>query len=115
MGSTLRKLAGVLALAAVAAALIAAAALGTSRATFDVSAQDDFFDPKKVKIGAGEKVQWTNDGATDHTVKFKGEKNRIIAPGETTSKKFNKTGVFRYVCTLHKDQGMKGKVVAGDV
>lgn len=115
MSSTLRKLAGVVALAAIAAALVAAAALGTSKATFDVSAQDDFFDPQRVKIGAGERVQWTNEGATDHTVKFKGQKNRIIAPGETTTKRFRKTGVFRYVCTLHEDAGMKGKVVAGDV
>jgi plastocyanin len=115
MSSTLRKLAGVVALAAIAAALVAATALGTSKATFDVSAQDDFFDPRKVKIGAGEKVQWTNKGVTDHTVKFKGEKNRVIAPGETTTKRFKKTGVFRYVCTLHKAEGMKGKVVAGDV
>lgn len=99
--------------AAITAALLAPAALGSSAATFDVAAEDDFFEPEKVTLGAGEKVQWTNEGSSDHTVKFKGAKNKIIAPGETTSKRFKKTGVFRYHCTLH--DGMKGKVVAGDV
>jgi plastocyanin len=104
---------GAAVLAAFAMVLVATAALGSSRATINVSAKDNFFDPAKVKIGAGEKVQWTNDGAVDHTVKFKGQKNKIISPGETTSKKFKKTGRYPYHCTLHS--GMDGKVVVGDV
>ena len=102
-----------LALAALAAGLLATTALGSSsRALTSVSAQDNFFDPAKVTIGAGEKVKWTNGGSTDHTVKFKGEKNKIIAPGETTDKKFKQTGRFPYRCTLHA--GMDGKVVVKD-
>jgi plastocyanin len=112
MRTRLAKTTGVLAAAAAAVALATGGASGAS-APIQVSAQDDFFEPAKVKIGQGEKVQWTNDGAEDHTVKFKGEKNKIIAPGETTSKRFKDTGKFQYHCTLHA--GMTGTVVAKDV
>jgi plastocyanin len=108
---TARKLktAGAVALAALLVALVTAAALASSRATVNVSAKDNFFDPTKVKIGKGDKVTWTNDGGVDHTVKFKGQKDKVIAPGATTSKKFKKTGRFPYHCTIHS--GMDGKVV----
>jgi plastocyanin len=79
----------------------------------NVEAGDNFFDPKKVKIGQGERVKWENTGTTDHTVKFEGSKNKVIAPGETTGRKFTDTGRFPYHCTLHS--GMSGKVVVGDV
>jgi plastocyanin len=115
MGAKLRKRWARLSLLAVAtgaSALLAASALG-SAAAIKVNADDDFFDPTKVKIGAGEKVTWTNVGSNDHTVKFKGEKNETIAPGESTSKKFKDTGRFPYKCTIHA--GMDGKVVVKDV
>jgi len=103
------KLGGTAALAVLAAALIAATALASPRATTNVSAGDNFFDPEKAKIGEGDKVVWTNDGEVDHTVKLKGEKNKVFAPGETTSKKFKKAGTYPYHCTIHS--GMDGKVV----
>jgi plastocyanin len=115
MGAKLRSKwarGSLVALAAVAGALLASAALGSSAAVHNVSAGDNFFDPTKVTIAAGEKVTWTNDGSNDHTVKFKGQKNKTIAPGETTSKKFKKTGRFPYKCTIHA--GMDGKVVVKD-
>jgi len=104
---------GLLALVVVATALLAATALGSSSKAVGVSAQDDFFDPEKVKIGQGEKVEWTNDGKDDHTVKFKGKPDKVIAPGESTSVRFKQPGRFKYHCTLH--DGMTGKVIAGDV
>src|SRR5215211_2706631 len=109
----LRTVVAAVALAALAVALVTAAALASSRATINVSAKDNFFEPTKVKIGAGEKVQWINDGAVAHTVKFKGQKDKFISPGETTSKRFKKTGRYPYHCTIHS--GMDGKVVVGDV
>lgn len=100
------------AVAALSAMLVTGGASGAS-APIAVSAQDDFFDPAKVAIGQGEKVTWTNDGSEDHTVKFKGDKNKVFAPGESVSKRFKDTGRFKYHCTLHA--GMTGKVVAKDV
>ena len=104
-----------IALAAVAllGAAVVAGASGSAKAPIAVSAQDNFFEPEKVKIGQGEKVQWTNEGSEDHSVKFKGEKDKIFAPGETIAKRFKELGRFPYVCTLH--DGMSGKVVVKDV
>ncbi|HYU60605.1 MAG TPA: plastocyanin/azurin family copper-binding protein [Solirubrobacterales bacterium] len=102
-----------MALVAAVSALLVAAALASSAAVHGVSAGDNFFDPTKVKIGQGEKVEWTNDGSNDHTVKFKGAKNKVIGPGETTSKRFKDVGSFSYHCTIHAD--MDGKVVVKDV
>lgn len=107
-----RGRAALVALTTAAAGLLAASALGAPPAA-TVAAKDDFFEPAKVKIGAGEKVQWTNEGSNDHTVKLKGKPDKIIAPGESTSIKFKKTGKFKYQCTIHA--GMDGKVIAGDV
>ena len=113
MNARLAKTAGTLAAAAAAFALMTGGAAGDRAAPIPVSAQDNVFVPKKVKIGQGEKVKWTNDGSEDHTVKFKGEKDEIFAPGESVSKKFKDVGRFKYHCTLHA--GMTGKVVAKDV
>ena len=98
------------AVAVLSAVLVTGGATGAAKAPIQVSADDDFFEPKKVKIGQGEKVQWTNDGSEDHTVKFKGEKDRVFGPGESVSKKFKDVGKFQYHCTLHA--GMTGTVVA---
>ena len=112
MGLSSRKILTVLVLGVAVAALYVAAAPGSALQGANVDAGDNFFDPKKTKIGAGEKVTWTNVGDTDHTVKLKGKPNKVIGPGESTSIKFKKTGKFPYRCTLHS--GMEGKVVAGD-
>jgi plastocyanin len=109
----IRIVIAVAAVAALSAMLVTGGASGAASRATSVSAQDDFFDPEKVAIGQGEKVTWTNDGAEDHTVKFKGEKNKVFAPGESVSVKFKDTGRFKYHCTLHA--GMTGKVVAKDV
>ena len=99
---------GTVALAALAVVL-ATVAFASSRATVGVSAKDNFFDPGKAKIKQGDKVTWTNDGNVGHTVKFKGQKDKVISPGATTSKKFKKAGTYPYHCTIHS--GMDGKVV----
>jgi plastocyanin len=109
----IRTLVALATVAALGAAVVASGAFGSAKAPIQVSAQDDFFEPVKVKIGQGEKVQWTNDGSEDHSVKFKGEKDTIFAPGESISKRFKKLGRFSYHCTLHA--GMDGKVVVKDV
>ena len=88
-------------------------ALGSAKAPIKVSAKDNFFEPAKVKIGQGEKVQWTNEGTETHSVKLKGEKDKLFAPGETVGKRFKELGRYPYVCTLHA--GMDGKVVVKDV
>lgn len=109
----IRTFAALVALGVLGAMLVSGGAAGSAKAPIAVSAKDDFFDPEKVKIGQGEKVKWTNEGAQDHSVKLKGEKDEIFAPGESVSQRFKDLGRFKYHCTLHA--GMDGKVVVKDV
>jgi plastocyanin len=95
--------------ATVAAGLLAAGATMAPAGSNTVTMRDDFFEPRKTTVGKGDKVTWVNEGNSDHTVKFEGEKNKIVAPGEQTGRKFKETGKFKYGCTLHPD--MVGKVV----
>jgi plastocyanin len=106
-----RRLWGV-ALAPVLVALVMGGSTGWAARATNVQAGDNFFDPKRVKIGQGQRVEWENTGSVDHTVKFEGRKNKFISPGETTGRKFTDTGRFPYHCTIHP--GMDGKVVVGD-
>jgi plastocyanin len=97
------------AVVAVAAGLLIAGGAVAPAATESVSMEDDFFAPMKAKIGKGDRVTWTNEGNSDHTVKFEGEKNKVVNPGEQTGRKFKEEGKFNYRCTLHP--GMTGKVI----
>ncbi len=111
--SLIRIVIAIAALAALAAMTVSGGAIGSVKAPIKVSAQDDFFEPQKVKIGQGQKVVWTNEGAEDHSVKLKGQKDQIFAPGTSVDHKFKDVGKFAYHCTLHA--GMDGKVVVKDV
>jgi plastocyanin len=95
--------------AMLAAGLLATGAAVSSAASKTVTMGDDFFSPQKVKVGEGDRVTWVNGGLSDHTVKFKGEKNKIVNPGEQTGRKFKEAGRFKYGCTLHPV--MVGKVI----
>jgi plastocyanin len=98
------------AIATLAAGLVAVgAAVAPAGSSNTVSMQDDFFEPRKIKIGQGDRVTWVNEGNSDHTVKLEGEKNKVAGPGESIRRKFKDTGRFKYGCTLHPD--MVGKVV----
>jgi plastocyanin len=99
-------------------ALIAITALGIAvmpatalAKTEKVDAFDFGFDPGTAKIDKGDKVKWkSTDG--DHDVTFKSgiDFAEDIDEGESVSHKFNETGTFKYICKIHKSQGMKGKV-----
>jgi plastocyanin len=97
------------AIATAAAGFLAIAATVSSAGSNTVTMRDDFFEPRKTSVGQGDKVTWVNEGQSDHTVKFEGEKNKVVSPGEQTGRRFKQTGKFKYACTLHPD--MVGKVV----
>ena len=53
-------------------------------------------------ISKGDRVRWTNPTETTHrVVAYKGpwSKNTAIAPGERTSKVFDRNGAYYYRCT----------------
>jgi plastocyanin len=85
-----------------------------------VSVKDDLFSPKTVRVARGGKVTWVWKGENDHNVRFRKVPAGAKRPkGSSTqssgrfSRTFRKGGTYRYVCTIHEDFGMKGKVVAG--
>ena len=93
---------------AVLSTAVAAAPAGAKSITVD--AFDFGFG--KAKIKKGDKVKW-HSSEGDHDVSFKSGINfaEKFDQGETTSAaKFPDSGTFKYICRIHKAQGMKGKV-----
>ena len=97
-------------------ALLAAAGIATAVATpalgagASVKVGDDYFRAKTVRITKGSTVTWRWVGSDSHNVVFRGFKSKLQNKG-TYRHRFMKRGTFRYVCTLHEDNGMKGAVV----
>lgn len=98
-----------------AASVLAAASLvpGASPAagaTVRVKAKDNFFGPRKITVERGTRVRWVNRGSNPHTTTGPGW-DKDIPVGGAASRVFKRRGTFRYVCTIHEDIGMRGKVV----
>jgi len=102
----MHKLIASLAAAGVAAA-IATPALGAGAS---VRVGDDFFRAKTVRITKGSTVTWRWVGSDSHNVVFRGFKSRLQNKG-TYKHRFMRAGTYRYVCTIHEDSGMTGKVI----
>ncbi len=86
------------------------------------------FDPPRIVIRRGQSVEWQNqsnqlhnvvDDATKATNKAdvglpggaKPFASEFLKPGDKFTQRFTVRGVYRYVCTLHEVQGMKGEIV----
>lgn len=72
---------------------------------------DFAFRPRVITIARGTRVRWVNVGDTAHTTtSTRGIwDSGLLAPGESFSRVFRRSGTFRYVCTVHSS--MTGKVV----
>ena len=79
----------------------------------DVKMKNFCFDPAVVRIPQGEEVAWTNLDQTKHNV-YAGPLwgTRTLREGDVTTVRFDRAGVFTYVCAYHP--GMVGTVVVGD-
>jgi plastocyanin len=105
----------VLVLLAATAVLVLGLAVGTASGGSGktVKASNFKFSPKTITINKGGRVTWQNVEGT-HTVTFKnGSYDKTISGHKSVSRRFTHSGTYRYVCTLHIRQGMKGKVVVG--
>jgi plastocyanin len=101
--------------ASVALALVAAGCGetegGVPVATTEVAMAKSYrFDPKAIEIEAGQSVTWTNKDNFTHTVQVDGQEDRKVERGQSVSIRFDSTGTYRYVCTLHR-QDMDGEVI----
>jgi plastocyanin len=78
-------------------------------ATRRVVVMDNFFDPAVRKVKRGTTVRWVNQGNNRHTTtSVSGLWDATLDPGESFSRRFRKTGRFRYLCELH--DGMVGRI-----
>ena len=117
----MRKMRVFRAAAAVAAtlggALAAAPALGNaetpaaSKAVVKkVIVMDNFFEPRYLEIHKGERVVWVWKGDNSHNIVFTKVPKKASKKGAEArrdgrwSRKFNRRGLYKYVCTIHSGQ-----------
>lgn len=88
-------------------ATTAGGSAGTTEPTIEGSA----FHPDQIAAKVGQKVTWTNDDSTNHTVTADDSAfdSSALAQGKSFSFTFDKAGTFKYHCSIHTS--MTGTVV----
>ncbi len=82
-----------------------------------IAVKDNSFEPRQITIQKGQTVKWTNEGQNTHTVTSgtdcskNGQFNSWIAPGESFTHTFEKTGEYPYFCIPHCAKDMTGTVI----
>jgi plastocyanin len=79
-----------------------------------VDIKNMMFTPSQITVQTGEKVTWTNNDSTTHTVvddlnNVGGPNSGPIAPGQTFSFTFTKAASYQYHCSIHPS--MRGTIV----
>jgi plastocyanin len=104
-------------LAAVAAtsllAAIPAGAFGGAHAasTHTVTLSGVSFHPSTLTINRGDTVRWSwHIPNSEHNVTFHSVRSRTGSSG-SLSVRFTHAGTFSYICTVHVNKGMKGRVI----
>jgi plastocyanin len=66
-----------------------------------------------VTVHAGDTVAWENRGQVTHNAEASDGSwsSGNLLPGKTYSRRFDTPGEYPYVCTLHVEEEMTGKVV----
>jgi len=106
-----------------AVALLAALALGSAGAvpalalsgaraarSHTVTLQEFRFHPGTLNINRGDSVTWVWRDQVEHNVTFHGFHSRTQVHG-TYTVRFSHAGAFNYHCTIHVEEGMRGKIV----
>src|SRR5262249_8047875 len=98
-------------LAALVLAAAAPAAGPGGSAVREVTMPGKVHAPGRIQVLVGDTVVWRNADATNHTVTSDDDvfDSGYVAPGLTFSRAFEKTGAYRYHCTIHRF--MRGEVV----
>ena len=111
-GRTSTALSG-LVLAAALASAIPTGAFGLARAasTRTVTLKEFRFHPGTLSIHRGDRVKWLwRDSETEHNVTFHSFRSHTKTTGSYTVR-FAHAGTFKYRCTIHAEEGMRGKIV----
>jgi plastocyanin len=117
-------IAGLVAAAVVAVAVLGLTGVGTARTTTPevVKVCDDYFTPTDVKVRKRGKVRWKwGCGFSRHNVTLRRaprgvKKSRFRSPTRSSptyrfTKRFRKPGKYHFVCTIHESLGMRMNVV----
>ncbi|HVX58160.1 MAG TPA: cupredoxin domain-containing protein [Candidatus Saccharimonadales bacterium] len=83
-----------------------------SATDWTVDIKNMMFTPSQVTISKGGTVTWKNDDNISHTVDVdqgEGPHSSNIAPGQSFSYTFYKTGSYQYHCRIHSS--MRGTIV----
>jgi plastocyanin len=92
----------------------AAAAAATSTVTMSENVFWSFTSwSSTVTVRSGDMVTWENRGQTTHNAVAADASwsSGNLRPGQSFSRRFDAPGEYGYVCTLHLDEEMVGKVV----
>lgn len=101
----------VIALPAAALAGAGGVAGGRAAQSHAVTLKNTRFHPGTLSIRRGDSVTWLwRDGGVRHNVTGSGFHSRTQGQGSFTVR-FNRAGTFNYHCTIHVEEGMKGKIV----
>ncbi len=101
---------------------------GTANEPGTVKMSEMAFLPATITINAGQTVTWKNSSGVIHNVvddpskalslidvklpsSVKPFASDFLQPGQTFSRTFTVPGIYRYVCTLHEANGMKGVII----
>jgi plastocyanin len=99
-------------MAATALAIVPTGALGGAHAarSHTVTLHEFRFHPAALNISRGDSVKWVWRDHVEHNVTFHSLHSRTQVHGTYTAR-FNRKGTFSYRCTIHGEEGMRGKVV----
>ncbi len=81
------------------------------------------FGPAELIIVEGETAVWFNNDDTNHDIAFETEfenaptldKPHKVRATKRYSLTFNKAGVYKYFCKIHRDYDMKGAIIVKEV
>ena len=106
---------GVLCAALLVACGTTAADVGPAESAVTITAKDNLFEPKAVKVPGGKavKVTFTNAGKNVHEVEIKGLVSETkLQPGESRSFTVKpEKRSYKIYCEIHEDKGMEGDLI----
>ncbi len=99
---TTRRAAAATVIGVLVVVLMAPTSLGdTARFGASGCKENPHWEPAKRTISKGDRIVWKNPTSCDHTVTaYSGrwDKNTGLAPGDSTSKRFRRAGLYKFRC-----------------
>lgn len=80
--------------------------------TNSVIIKDYAFNPANIRIKKGDTVTWKNEDIIAHKIKSDTFGSNDMVNGTTYQYKFENTGTFNYICSIHPS--MKGMIIVED-